>query len=67
MLSYYLICIIIIFISSYIGDEIINDSKNGREEASVPILGLYKSTGHIVLYGDSNCLDSNHLEIGIFG
>lgn len=47
------------------GEEILESDKSGLEE-KVPILGLYKSTGNIVLYGDSNCLDSNHMEIGIF-
>lgn len=45
------------------GEEILNGDTSARED-SVPILGLYKSAGHIVVYGDSNCLDSNHLELG---
>lgn len=49
-----------------IGEEILGTNDSGQEN-SVPILGLhnYKSTGYIVVYGDSNCLDNNHLEIGI--
>jgi len=49
-----------------LGEEYAESGKS-RQEENVPILGLYKSTGHIVLYGDSNCLDSNHLEIGSLG
>lgn len=50
-----------------IGEEILGINDSGQENR-VPILGLhnYKSTGYIVVYGDSNCLDNNHLEIGIF-
>lgn len=50
-----------------IGEEILGINDSGQE-VNVPILGLhnYKSTGHIIVYGDSNCLDNNHLEIGIF-
>lgn len=46
-----------------IGEDILGGDQN-KQESNVPILGLYKSTGHIILYGDSNCLDNNHLEIG---
>lgn len=49
-----------------LGEEFIYSDKS-RQEERVPILGLYKSTGNIILFGDSNCLDSNHLEIGILG
>jgi len=46
-----------------IGEEILGSDKSGRE-VDVPILDLFKSSGYIVLYGDSNCLDNNHIEIG---
>lgn len=46
------------------GEEILGGDKT-EKEINVPILGLYKSSGYIVLFGDSNCLDNNHLEIGI--
>ena len=37
----------------------------------VPILGLYQtsqdsSSGRIVVYGDSNCLDTAHMQKGMF-
>ncbi|CAI6348863.1 unnamed protein product [Macrosiphum euphorbiae] len=47
------------------GEEILGSDKSGRE-VDVPILGLYKSSGYIVLYGDSNCLDNNHIEIDCY-
>lgn len=46
-----------------IGEDILGGDKTGQE-VNVPILGLYKSTGNIILFGDSNCLDNNHIEIG---
>lgn len=51
------------FVILNIGEDILGGDKIGRE-VDVPILGLYKSTGYIVLFGDSNCLDNSHLEIG---
>ena len=52
------------FISGY---EVIKGETMTAEK--VPILGLYqtkvnKGSGRIVLYGDSNCLDSSHLQKG---
>lgn len=41
------------------------DGDKSKQEVKVPILGLYKTTGHIIVYGDSNCLDNSHMEIGI--
>jgi hypothetical protein len=46
-----------------IGEDILGGDKTGQE-VNVPVLGLYKSTGYIILFGDSNCLDNNHIEIG---
>lgn len=41
-----------------------------KEESRVPIIGLTKyndpSSGRIVVYGDSNCIDSSHMEKDCF-
>ena len=50
----------------------ITRSKNTVTSENVPILGLYQTEtsdlsatpGRIVVYGDSNCLDSSHMKIG---
>ncbi|XP_050538541.1 membrane-bound transcription factor site-1 protease isoform X2 [Daktulosphaira vitifoliae] len=47
------------------GEEILEGDIT-RQEMKVPILGFYKTTGHIVVYGDSNCLDNSHLEIDCY-
>ena len=48
------------------GNEVVTGETKTEED--VPILGLYQvpglSSGRIVLYGDSNCLDNAHMEKG---
>jgi len=48
--------------------EILKGESNA--EADVPILGFYdpaeEHSGRIVVYGDSNCLDSVHMEVNCF-
>lgn len=48
------------------GNEVVTGETKTEED--VPVLGLYQvpgpSSGRIVLYGDSNCLDSAHMEKG---
>jgi hypothetical protein len=60
------------------GEEFLFDSfnitriKNTLTTENIPILGLYQTEnsdpsstpGRIVVYGDSNCLDSSHMKIG---
>ena len=56
--------LVILFIT---GSEVISGSSVTIED--VPVLGFYQtpqeSGGRIVLYGDSNCLDSAHLHRGM--
>ncbi|XP_050419882.1 membrane-bound transcription factor site-1 protease isoform X2 [Adelges cooleyi] len=47
------------------GEEFLDGDKS-KQEVKVPILGLYKTTGHIIVYGDSNCLDNSHMEIDCY-
>ena len=47
------------------GQEVIHGKAD--QVSNVPILGLYQhslESGRIVLYGDSNCLDSSHMKTG---
>ena len=48
------------------GNEVVTGETKTEED--VPVLGLYQvpgpSSGRIVLYGDSNCLDNAHMEKG---
>lgn len=51
------------------GNEVVNGEVKLVE--SVPILGLYQTTmyatsGRVVLYGDSNCLDNSHMQKDCF-
>lgn len=50
------------------GHEVLKGETQTKE--GVPILGLYQSAsqpgaGRIALYGDSNCLDTSHLQKGL--
>ncbi|XP_033110003.1 membrane-bound transcription factor site-1 protease-like isoform X1 [Anneissia japonica] len=45
------------------GHEVLTGETKTQDD--VPILGLYRqspASGHVVLYGDSNCIDSSHLQ-----
>ena len=48
------------------GNEVVTGETKTEED--VAVLGLYQvpgpSSGRIVLYGDSNCLDNAHMEKG---
>ncbi|RWS25436.1 membrane-bound transcription factor site-1 protease-like protein [Leptotrombidium deliense] len=46
------------------GKEVV-DAKT-EKVAAVPILGLYQKKGRIAVYGDSNCLDTAHLQKDCF-
>ncbi|XP_033626163.1 membrane-bound transcription factor site-1 protease-like [Asterias rubens] len=49
------------------GQEVIHGKAD--QVSNVPILGLYQhslESGRIVLYGDSNCLDSSHMKTDCF-
>jgi membrane-bound transcription factor site-1 protease len=55
------------FSHSPLGSEVISGSSVAVQD--VPILGFYQtptaSGGKIVVFGDSNCLDSAHLHRGM--
>lgn len=51
------------------GEQFLVDKQ--IKSSKVPILGLHQidiepKSGRIVVYGDSNCIDSNHLQKGFF-
>jgi hypothetical protein len=55
------------FFSSISGHEVLKGETQTKE--GVPILGMYQTTtqpggGRIALYGDSNCLDTSHIQKG---
>ena len=51
-----------------LGSEVVTGSSSVM--TNVPVLGLYSTPGdeggRVVVYGDSNCLDSAHMQRGCF-